>query len=220
MNDFDINGARFNMVEQQIRPWNVFDEQVLDLMKAAPRHEYVPVAYKNLAFADMHIPLGGGREMMPPKVEARALQAIEIQPDDHILEIGTGCGYLTSLLAKLGKEVISTDSDGALSQRAGEVLSRHGIDNVRLEVGDALDGWDAHAPYDVIVINGSLPSLPEGIRHNLAIGGRLFAVIGEAPVMEARLIQRASDAIFNEAALFETDLAPLPGAKHPQHFEF
>lgn len=220
MKEFKIEAARFNMVEQQIRPWEVFDKQVLDLMGEAPRHEYVPPAYRNLAFADMHIPLGQGREMMPPKVEARALQALEIQPGDVVLEIGTATGYLTSLLAALGSTVYSVDSDAGLSRLAAENLHRHGIDNATLDVGDAVNGWPAHAPYDVIVINGSLPELPEGFGRSLRIGGRMFAVVGTAPVMEARLIQRVGDHNFSEVVLFETDLAPLPGVRPPDRFEF
>jgi protein-L-isoaspartate(D-aspartate) O-methyltransferase len=143
MSDMEIKTARFNMVEQQIRPWEVFDKKVLDLMGAAPRHEYVPAPYRNLAFADMHIPLAEGREMMSPKVEARLLQALEIQPTDKILEVGTGCGYLTSLLAQLGASVYSVDTSSALSQLAAKNLSGHGVDNVTLETGDATKGWDA-----------------------------------------------------------------------------
>ena len=220
MSDMEIKTARFNMVEQQIRPWEVFDKKVLDLMGAAPRHEYVPAAYRNQAFADMHIPLVEGREMMSPKVEARLLQALEIQPTDKILEVGTGCGYLTSLLAQLGASVYSVDTSGALSQLAGKNLSEHGVDNVTLEVGDATKGWDVHQPYDVIIVNGSLPSLPEALCENLTIGGRLVAIVGKSPVMEALLIQRVGQKNWSDVSLFETDLAPLPDTEEPKRFIF
>ncbi len=220
MKEFNIELARFNMVEQQIRPWEVFDKQVLDLMGSSPRHEYVPRAYKNLAFADMHIPLSREREVMPPKVEARLLQALEIQPADRILEIGSGCGYLTSLLATLGTHVFSVDANPEFTRIAADNLSRHGVDNVTLETGDAVDGWAPHAPYDVIVLNGSVPVLPKELLQTLAIGGRLFAVVGKSPVMEAKLFQRVGEKAFSDVSLFETDLAPLPGAEAPRRFEF
>jgi protein-L-isoaspartate(D-aspartate) O-methyltransferase len=220
MSDMEIKTARFNMVEQQIRPWEVFDKRVLDLMGEAPRHEYVPSAYRNLAFADLHIPLGNGREMMSPKVEARLLQALEIQPTDKILEVGTGCGYLTSLLAALGGQVISVDTDTGLSAQAATNLSDHGIDNVTLEIGDASKGWCASQPYDVIVVNGSMPCLPQSLNENLTIGGRLAAIVGKSPVMEALLIQRVGQKSWSDVALFETDLAALPDTEEPQHFVF
>ena len=220
MSDMEIKTARFNMVEQQIRPWEVFDKRVLDLMGEAPRHEYVPSAYRNLAFADLHIPLGNGREMMSPKVEARLLQALEIQSTDKILEVGTGCGYITSLLAALGGQVISVDSDTELSKQAEANLSAHGVDNVTLEVGDATNGWDANQPYDVIVVNGSMQHLPEALCENLNIGGRLVAIIGKPPVMEAILIQRVGEKNWSDVSLFETDLAALPNTEEPQRFVF
>jgi protein-L-isoaspartate(D-aspartate) O-methyltransferase len=220
MSDMEIKTARFNMVEQQIRPWEVFDKRVLDLMGEAPRHEYVPPAYRNLAFADLHIPLANGREMMSPKVEARLLQALEIQPTDKILEVGTGCGYLTSLLAALGGQVISVDTDTGLSAQAAANLSDHGVDNVTLEIGDATKGWEAHQPYDVIVVNGSMPCLPQSLYENLTIGGRLAAIIGKSPVMEALLIQRVGQKSWSDVALFETDLAALPDTEEPQRFVF
>ncbi len=220
MRDMEIKTARYNMVEQQIRPWEVFDKRVLNMMGEAPRHEYVPVAYRNLAFADMHIPLGKDREMMSPKVEARLLQALEIRPTDKILEVGTGCGYLTSLLAELGGHVHSVDTDAELSKLAGDNLSAHAVNNASLEVGDAAKGWDVHQPYDVVIVNGALPSLPQALCENLIIGGRLIAIIGKAPIMEALLIQRVGDSNWSDIALFETDLRLLPGTGEPDPFEF
>lgn len=220
MGNSQIKTARYNMVEQQIRPWNVFDRRVLDLIGDAPRHDYVPSAYRNLAFADMHIPLGAHREIMPPKVEARLLQALEIQPTDNVLEIGTGCGYMTSLLAALGGRVHSVETDAELSGQAGKTLTSNGIDNVALEVGDASNGWDKHQPYDVILVNGSMFDLPDSLRENLNIGGRLVAIIGKSPVMEAILLQRVGQKNWSDVVLFETDLAPLPNCEEPERFVF
>ncbi len=220
MADTAIKTARFNMVEQQIRPWDVFDKRVLDMMGEAPRHEYVPVAYRNLAFADMHIPLGGDREMMSPKVEARLLQALEIQPTDKILEIGTGCGYLTSLLATLGGHVHSVDTDEKMSKLALGNLSAHAVDNVSLEIGNATTSWDLHQPYDVILVNGALPTLPKSLCNNLTIGGRLIAIVGKPPIMEALLIQRVGASNWSDVSLFETDLRLLPGTESADKFVF
>lgn len=220
MTESAIKTARFNMVEQQIRPWDVFDKRVLDMMSAAPRHEYVPAVYRNLAFADIHIPLANDREMMSPKVEARLLQALEIQPTDKILEIGTGCGYLTSLLATLGGHVHSVDSDAEMSKLAHDNLVAHTVDNVSLEVGNATASWDAHQPYDVILVNGALPEISDSLIRNLTIGGRLIAIVGKPPIMEALLIQRVGASNWSDVALFETDLQLLPGTETPDKFVF
>lgn len=220
MTEMAIKTARYNMVEQQIRPWDVFDKRVLDMMGEAPRHEYVPVVYRNLAFADMHIPLGNSREMMSPKVEARLLQALEIQPTDKILEVGSGCGYLTSLLATLGGHVHSVDTDSDMIQLASDQLAAHAVDNVSLEIGNATDSWDTHQPYDVILVNGALPALPQSLCENLTIGGRLIAIVGKPPVMEALLIQRVGKNNWSDVSLFETDLRLLPGTDATEPFVF
>lgn len=220
MTTTNIELARHNMVEQQVRPWEVFDQRVLELIARAPREDYVPAAYRNLAFVDMEIPLGHGQLMMAPKIEARLLQALEINPKDKILEVGTGSGYLASLLAALGGQVVSVEIDAGLSREATTRLAAHGVKNVTLEVGDAVNGWDKHAPYDVIVLSGSVPVLPETLRAGLAVGGRLFAVVGESPVMEARLVRRLGASEWSDTALFETDLPRLVNAKTPPKFVF
>jgi protein-L-isoaspartate(D-aspartate) O-methyltransferase len=193
---------------------------VLDLIARAPREDYVPAAFRNLAFVDMEIPIGHGQVMMAPKLEARLLQALEIGSKDKILEVGTGSGYLTSLLAALGGQVISVEIDADFSREAAAKLAAHGVKNVTLEVGDAANGWDKHAPYDVIVLTGSVPALPEALRANLAAGGRLFAVVGESPVMEARLIRRLGANEWSDTALFETDLPRLVNVKPTPKFVF
>jgi protein-L-isoaspartate(D-aspartate) O-methyltransferase len=216
----NLEVARRNMVLQQVRPWDVLDQRVLDLIGRAPREDYVPSGMRNLAYVDMNIPLGGGQVMMAPKYEARLLQELEIKPTDKILEIGTGTGYLTSLLASLGKHVYSVDIKPEFTRAAGERLTAHGILNVTLETGDGANGWDKHAPYDVIIITGSLPSIPPSFRQQLAPGGRLAAIVGDAPVMEAMIVRRLDAQNFSETAVFETDLPRLANVRDPAKFVF
>ncbi|HEU4709416.1 MAG TPA: protein-L-isoaspartate O-methyltransferase [Methylophilaceae bacterium] len=212
--------ARFNMIEQQIRTWEVLDTNVLQLFNHIPREDFVPPQYKGLAFADIEIPIGHGQTMLSPKIEGRILQALEIRKTDKVLEIGTGNGYLTALLAALAKHVHSVEILPELSEQARLRLARHGVSNVTLETGDAVQGWSTHAPYDVIVYTGSMPLLPQAVPQQLAIGGRLFAVIGEPPIMEAIMIQRLSQDNFRQQALFETCLPILTNAPRPTHFTF
>lgn len=214
----NIERARFNMIEQQIRTWEVLDQRILELIAHAPREDYVPTTYRNLAFADMNIPLGHDQVMMQPKVEARLLQELEIEANDKMLEIGTGSGYLTALLASLGKTVYSVEIFADFSRAALEQLARHGHKNVTLEVGDAAAGWERHAPYDVIVLTGSVPVLPETFKNTLAPNGRLFAIVGTSPAMEALLIRRLEGDNFSEHSLFETDVPALVNAKAPVKF--
>ena len=214
----NMQQARFNMVEQQIRPWEVLDSAVLDLMERSPREEYVPQEYKKLAYADIAIPLGDGEVMMPPRVEARLLQALEIKPGDEILEIGTGTGYLTSLLAQLGGRVTSVDISPGLATLGAENLDRHGIQNVSVETGDAVRGWTRDAPYDVIAVTGSVPVFEGQFQDQLKVGGRLFVIVGEAPAMEALLIDRAAEDQWSRESLFETVIPPLRGARQPDRF--
>jgi protein-L-isoaspartate(D-aspartate) O-methyltransferase len=207
------------MVEQQIRPWDVLDPRILELIAQAPREDYVPAALRNLAFADMNLPLDNGQVMMQPKIEARLLQELTIGANDKILEVGTGSGFLTSLLASLGKHVYSVDIFPDFSRGALEKLARHGHKNVTLEVGDAAAGWATHAPYDVIVLTGSVPVLADAFLQSLAPNGRLFAIVGKAPAMEAQLITRAGNG-FARRSLFETVVPALVNAKAPVRFDF
>lgn len=212
--------ARFNMIEQQVRTWEVLDPVVLDLLALVPREAFVAEAYQGLAFADIELPIGHGQTMLSPKLEGRILQALDIQKTDKVLEIGTGCGYFTALLASLAQQVVSVEINAELSQLAAKNLAQQKLTNVTLEVGDAASGWDVHAPYNVIVYTGSLPIEPTGLRKNLAIGGSLFVVLGEAPVMQATLIRRVSETGYQQDVLFETCLPELINAKQPQRFEF
>ncbi len=216
----DLALARFNMVEQQIRPWEVLDERVLALLEASPREAFVPEGWRPLAYADLSIPLGHGEAMMPPKLEARLLQAVRVQPGDRVLEIGTGSGYLTYLLARLGGQVFSVDIHEDFVERARASLRAQGVEDVSLEVGDASRGWDAHGPYDVIAVTGSVPMLTGDFERSLAVGGRLFVVVGEPPVMEALLVTRTAQDGYVRESLFETELRPLVNAPRPQRFTF
>ncbi|MBI1965748.1 MAG: protein-L-isoaspartate O-methyltransferase [Betaproteobacteria bacterium] len=216
----DVEQARFNMVEQQIRPWEVLDQRVLDLLFRVRREEFVPPQYRALAFADLEIPIGHGEKMLAPKLEARLLQELAPQPGDRILEVGTGSGYMTALLAGLGGHVYSVDIVAGFTQSAGARLGAHGAGNVTLETGDAARGWDQHAPYDAIVLTGSVPVLPEAIQKSLKPGGRLIAVVGEPPVMEAKLITCVAAGICHSTGLFETCIAPLRNALQPERFVF
>jgi len=216
----NLEQARSNMVEQQIRPWEVIDQDVLDLLYIVPRENFVPPAFRNLAFVDMEIPIGEGERMWAPKVEARALQALAVSKSDRVLEVGTGSAYLTALLAHRAAQVLSVEIKPELAAFGRGNLERHGVDNVTLETGDAARGWIASAPYDVIVLTGSVPVLPEAILEQLAPGGRLFAVVGEAPIMTAQLVSRVASGTLRTLGIFETVLAPLVNCEHPPRFRF
>jgi protein-L-isoaspartate(D-aspartate) O-methyltransferase len=216
----NIEQARFNMVEQQIRPWEVLDQQVLDLLYVVRREDFVPAAYQSLAFSDLEIPIGEGETMLQPKVEARILQEVAPGGTDKVLEVGTGSGYMAALLAHRARHVHSVEISPAL-QRFGEAnLRQAGIVNVTVEQGDAARGWSRHAPYDVIVLTGSTPVLPDAFLAQLAPGGRLFAVVGELPVMSARLVTAVAGGSFNTVDLFETVLPPLRNALERERFVF
>lgn len=216
----DIEHARFNMVEQQIRPWDVLDPVVLDLLMRLHREDFVPEQHRALAFVDMEIPLGHGESMLSPKLEARMLQELGIQRGDSILEVGTGSGYMTALLASLGRHVCSVDIVPDFTRNAAARLAAHNISNVTLETGDAARGWDKHGPYDVIVLTGSVPVLPESFQQSLNPGGRLLAVVGVAPAMQARLVTRTEGGACSTVNLFETCTAPLKNALQQQRFVF
>jgi len=219
----DIEKARFNMVEQQIRPWEVLDSVVLDLLFTVKREDFVPEAYRAIAFTDMEIPLGHQQFMMPPRVEARLLQELAPMPGEHILEIGTGSGYLTALLAKRAAQVTSIEFHEDLSRAAAIRLEAAGMRNVHLKCGDA-----AHSPaaivgdqkFDAIVLTGSVPVLPPAYLEALKTGGRLIAIVGDAPAMTATLFRRGADGAFAATELFETVVAPLINADQPPRFEF
>ncbi|CAK0777875.1 protein-L-isoaspartate(D-aspartate) O-methyltransferase [Gammaproteobacteria bacterium] len=220
MPDVNLDLARFNMVNQQIRPWEVLDPQVVEVLEKVPRERFVPSGYRNLAFSAIEIPIGHGERTMFPAVEGRMLQSLAIGASDMVLEVGTGTGFITALLARLAKHVYSVEIHPDLLEGARGCLASLGISNVTLEQGDAAAGWDRHGPYDVIVLTGSVPEIPAAFLSNLRQGGRLFAVVGEPPVMEARLVTRVSEDAYAREDLFETVLPPLVNAIPSQRFLF
>jgi protein-L-isoaspartate(D-aspartate) O-methyltransferase len=216
----NVEQARANMVEQQIRPWEVLDQDVLDLLYFVPREEFVPAKHRSLAFSDLEIPIGEGETMWAPKLEARVLQELNARKTDRVLEVGTGSGYLTALLSHRAAHVFSVEIKPKLAAFGRANLERHGAENVTLEIGDAARGWPSHAPYDVIVLTGSTPILPGAFVEQLSPGGRLFAVVGEPPVMTARIVAAAAPGAWRSIDLFETVIAPLVNAEHPSRFRF
>lgn len=215
----NLEQARTNMVEQQIRTWEVLDQDVLDLLLQVRREEFVPAAYRTLAFADLEIPLGDGERMWSPKLEARVLQELELERSDEVLEIGTGSGYLTALLGRCCAAVDSVEIVPRLSGEAATRLARAGVTNAHLEVGDGARGW-GDRQYDAIVLTGSTPVLPDSWLAQLRPGGRLFAVIGDPPVMTARLVRWTAPGAIATEDLFETVIAPLRNAARPARFVF
>lgn len=216
----NIEQARFNMIEQQIRPWEVLDPQVLDLLFVVKREDFVPAAYRNLAFADLEIPLGSGQVMLAPRVEARLLQELAVKKTDKVLEIGTGSGYMAALLAARAEHVVTIESRPELADFARQNLERAGIANVTIEVANGAAGWSQRGPYDAIVVSGSLPVVPDALLKQLRVGGRLAIVVGEAPVMEAQLITCTADGVYNTVNLFETVIPPLDNAAPKSTFSF
>lgn len=217
----ELAQARFNMIEQQIRPWDVLDQRVLDLLEILPRDDFVSDTNKSLAYADVSIALEHGEVMMPPKVEARLVQALNINESEQVLEIGTGSGYVTAMLAKMAAQVTSVDIHEDFLAQAKSRLDAHDISNVTLERGDAANGWKAdEATYDVIAVTGSLPQYIDAFQKSLNVGGRLFVIAGQAPIMEALLVTRVTMGEWVKQSLFETDLAPLQNASTPSSFVF
>lgn len=216
--------ARFNMIEQQIRPWNVLDPAVLSLLSVVKREDFVPAELKDLAFADIEIPIGAkgnaSQAMLAPKVEARMLQELGIRNTDKVLEIGTGTGYMAALLAAKAEYVHTVEIDPGLAEIARGNLRRAGVANVSVETGNGVQGWVKDAPYDVIVLSGSVPVLPETLLQQLKIGGRLVAVVGDAPAMQLQLVTRTDESAFYTTNVFETVVAPLSHAAQTNKFVF
>ena len=207
------------MIDQQVRAWTVLDPGVLDVLSAIPREEFVPEAYESMAFADTEIPLGHGEFMMTPTVEGRVLQALELRASDHVLEIGTGSGFLTACLAKLAGGVTSIDIHDDFVRDAGRKLAGAGIDNVELKTMDGTrelpgDGFDA------IAVTGSIETFDPRFVDALRPGGRLFVVVGSPPVMDARVVRRTGDNDWQSESLFETSLGPLVHGTLPPQFVF
>jgi protein-L-isoaspartate(D-aspartate) O-methyltransferase len=206
MNNTEI--AKFNMIEQQIRPWEVLDHQVLDVIERLNREDFVDPAYRGLAYADCQIPLPNGVRMLPPTVEGRMLQALLLGADDRVLEVGSGSGYITACLANLSAQVRSIDADAEISAHAQSNIAGLGLDNVEF-AQTALAEFDEADSYDAIAVTASLPAIPKNLERALRIGGRLFVICGDSPVMEALLITRVGASEWTRQSLFETDLPRL-----------
>ncbi len=216
----DYEQARFNMIEQQIRPWEVLDPKVLDLLHKVKREDFVPPVYQSLAFVDMAIPLGHGETMWAPVIEARALQAVQVKPTDRVLEIGTGSGYFTALLASQADAVVSVEIHADLRDEADKKFHAHGLANIQTRQGDGARDWSVDGHFDVIVLTGSVPLLPEAYLDRLNAGGRLFAIVGEGPAMAATLVTRIAAGVQRSDSLFETVCKPLANAAEPERFVF
>ena len=212
--------ARFNMIEQQIRTWEVLDPVVLDLLGEVHREDFIEASQLGLAFADVELPIGHGQTMLSPKIEGRILQALNIKRTDKVLLVGTGSGYLTALIAKLAKHVDALEIIPELSTQAEARLQKQNIHNVTLYVLDAFSGYTTDKTYDVIVFTGSLQLHPSAAEQMLNIGGRMFAVVGEMPIMQATLTQRLNEGSCRKETLFETCLPPLVNAPQSVKFEF
>lgn len=212
--------ARLNMVERQIKPCNIKDQTVLQLLSDIHREDFIPDEYRSLAFADVAIALPHNQSTMPPEVEAQLLQALQLKPQDDVLEIGTGCAYLTALLAKSCRHVVSIDIHPDFTEQARVKLQKYHIDNVTLESGNAIYGWKKYAPYDVIVFTGSVPFIDQNIKQQVNVRGRLFVIIGQSPVMQATLMTQVSVNNWHSKTLFETDIGELTGVKKIKSFKF
>ena len=220
----NIETARFNMIEQQIRPWEVLDGQVLSLLSIVKRENFVPLAHKALAFADMEIPLQSsgskGQCMLAPKVEARLLQDADIKATDKVLEVGTGSGYMAALLAQQAASVLSFEIDPALAQIARTHLQNEGIANVEVRQADGSHGAPADGPFDVIVLSGSVPDVPQHLLKQLKLGGRLLAIVGEEPVMRASVITRNGEQQWQTSEPWDTMAPRLQGFPEHNRFSF
>ena len=217
---FDTERARFNMVEQQIRPWDVLDKRVLDTLFKIPREHFVPTEQRAFAFSDTPLPIGHGETMLPPVVEGRILQSLAVGPHERVLEIGTGSGFFTACLAHLGHSVHSVDIHPDFTQSAAEKLAALNIERVVLETGDAVNGWASNERFDVIVLTGAVQRTPESYRQQLNVGGRLFAIVGSEQNMSGIMVTRQANDQFDTQNLFETRTRYLKGAEPKPQFSF
>jgi protein-L-isoaspartate(D-aspartate) O-methyltransferase len=216
----DITQARKNTIDQQIRPWGGLNYIANNALRNIPREDFVPEKYKNLAFADIEIPLNNRAKMLSPKIEGRLLDALNIQKDENVLEVGTGSGYLTAVISKLCKSITSIEIDEDLSVSAQEKLNSLNINNTQLEVGDASKGWSSNDFFDVVVVSSAVPKITGRYFHLLNVGGRIFVVEGKGKNMSAKLITRLSEHKWETKSLFETHLDTMQGLESNASFEF
>ena len=216
----NVEQARFNMIEQQIRPWEVLDDSVLQLLAVVKREDFVPAAYKALAFVDTEVPLPEGECMLAPKVEARMLQELKVARHEKVLEVGTGSGFMAALLAHKAQQVHTMEIKPALAQLALQNLKRAAVFNVRVHEADGSRGLPSEAPFDAICLSGSVAEVPAALLQQLKIGGRLIAIVGQEPVMRCVLVTRVGEAAFQRVELFDTVAARLHGFEEPSRFKF
>ena len=218
----DLNQARFNMIEQQIRPWEVLDPQVLELLSVVRREDFVPLAHQALAFVDMEIPTGSapGQVMLAPRVQARMVQDLALKKTDKVLEIGTGTGFTAALMAHQADQVLSLEIDAALAAQASANLQKAGVSNVKVRNADGSQGAAAEGPFDAIALSGSVAEVPQALLDQLAVGGRLIAIVGEEPMMRASLITRIGPNSFVTAQPWDTNAPRLSGFTQPSSFHF
>jgi protein-L-isoaspartate(D-aspartate) O-methyltransferase len=216
----NIEQARFNMIEQQIRPWDVLDPGVLSLLAVVKREDFVPTAYRSMAFMDIEVPLPGGQCMLAPKVEARLLQELQLQRHESVLEIGAGSGFMAALLAHRARQVLSLEISAPLARMAQDNLRRAAVMNAEVRAADGVHGLPGEAPFDAIVLSGSTAEVPRALLEQLKIGGRLIAIVGDEPVMRARLFTRADDASWSHTDLFDTVAPRLAGFPDTRRFNF
>lgn len=216
----NVEQARFNMIEQQIRPWNVLNHQVLHLLSVVKREDFVPLAHKALAFADTEIPLGHGQSMLAPRIEARLLQDAAVQKHEKVLEIGTGSGYLTALLAHQAQRVISLEINSELAAKARSNLQRAGVHNAEVREFDGAKGTPAEAPFDVILLGGCVAEVPPSLLAQLKVGGRLLAIVSQEPVQRATIIVRRSETEFETRSPWDGNAPSLLNFPVPSPFKF
>ncbi len=216
----DLDKARFNMIEQQIRPWEVLDPQVLELLSVVRREDFVPLAHQALAFTDMEIPIGQGQVMLAPRVQARLVQDLALKKTDKVLEIGTGTGFTAALLAHQAAQVISYELDAELATQARANLQKAGVHNVQVRQGDGSQGAAADGPFDVILLAGSVAEVPQALLEQLAVGGRLAAIVGDEPVMRATLVTRTGPKSFATTQPWDANAPRLSGFAQPSAFHF
>jgi protein-L-isoaspartate(D-aspartate) O-methyltransferase len=216
----NIEQARFNMIEQQIRPWDVLDPGVLELLAAVRREDFVPAAYKAMAFVDAEVPLPAGQVMLAPRVEARLLQEAQVHRHERVLEVGAGSGFMAALLGHKAQSVVSLEIVPELARLASANLQRAGLSNVNVREADGSAGLAAEAPFDLIVLSGSVASVPQALLQQLKVGGRLVGIVGSEPVMRALRITRNAEQSFTEEELFDTVAPRLVNFGEPSRFSF
>jgi len=216
----NVEQARFNMIEQQIRPWDVLDTSVLELLSAVRREDFVPAAHQSQAFMDLELPLGGTRCLLAPRVEARLVQDLNLSKRDTVLQVGAATGYVTALLGHKAQRVIGLEADAALASQARANLRKAGVNNAEIVQADGIAGLAAQAPFDAILLTGSVAEVPQALLDQLKVGGRLLAIVGQEPVMQATLFTRVASGQFSRQELFDTVASRLPGFPEPSRFQF